>query len=243
MDVTRNPYVNGTAYALAATGTIVAQLHEVHWLEYVCKPMLMVILGSWFYFNSRRYGDRFTLLVQGGLFFSLIGDVTLMMVHVDGYNFLVGLAAFMLAHVCYTIAFAHNIFQADGTDGLALGGLIAVLMLSVGFFVINDLLRYLDADLSVPVIVYSACIVLMGIAAGFRYQRTYPRSFWMVFIGSLLFMFSDTLLGMNRFVRPVPMGSLWIMGTYVLAQFLIAAGCLLHVLDPDSIRRKAALEA
>lgn len=243
MDVTRNPYVNGTAYAAAAAGTIVAQVHDMHWLEYVCKPMLMVILGSWFYFNSRRYGDRFTLLVQGGLFFSLIGDVTLMLVHIDGYNFLVGLAAFMLAHVCYTIAFAHNIFQSDGTDGLALGGLIAVLLLSAGFFVINDLLRYLDADLAVPVIVYSACIVLMAIAAGFRYQRTYPRSFWMVFTGSLLFMLSDTLLGMNRFVRPVAMAPLWIMSTYALAQFLIAAGCLLHVLDPDSIRRKAALEA
>lgn len=243
MDIARNPYVNGAAYTLAATGTIVAQLKGLHGLEYLCKPLLMVILSSWFFFNSRRYGDRFTLLVQGALFFSFIGDVTLMLVHIDGYNFLVGLAAFMLAHVCYTIAFAHNIFQSGGTDGLALGGVIAILLLSGGFFIASDLMRYLDADLTVPVIVYAATISLMAIAAGFRYQRTYPRSFWMVFIGSVLFMLSDTLLSMNRFVRPVPLASVWIMVTYVLAQFLIAAGCLLHVLDPDSIRRKAALEA
>lgn len=243
MDIRRDALLNGTAYALAATGAIIGQLNELHWLEYLCKPLLMVILSSWFYFSSRRYGDRFTLLVQAGLFFSLIGDVMLMVTHIDGFNFMIGLAAFMLAHVCYAIAFAHNIFQSDGTDGLAVGGVIAVVLLSAGFFLGNDVSRYLEMELFVPVIAYAVCITLMGIAAGFRYQRTYPRSFWLVFIGALLFMVSDTLLGMNRFVRPVPMAPLWIMVTYVLAQFLIAAGCVLHVLDPDSIRRKAALEA
>ena len=28
---------------------------------------MMMVLGSWFFFNSRRVGDRFTLLIQAGL--------------------------------------------------------------------------------------------------------------------------------------------------------------------------------
>jgi len=243
MDIKRNPFVNGAAYAAATAGAIAGQMNELHWLEYICKPLLMMILGSWFYFNTKRYGDRFTLLIQAALFFSLVGDIALMLIHFDGFNFLVGLAAFMLAHVCYTVAFAHNIFQSDGTDGLALGGVIAILLVVAGFLVTNDLSRYVEADLLIPVIAYCVCIVLMGIAAGFRYQRTYSRSFWLVFMGVILFMVSDSLLGFNRFVRPMPIAEPWIMVSYVLAQFLIAGGCVVHVLDPDSIRRKAALEA
>ncbi|MCB0812103.1 MAG: lysoplasmalogenase, partial [Flavobacteriales bacterium] len=40
-----------------------------------------------------------TLLVQAGLFFSLIGDVFLMLDHLDEFNFLIGLSAFLIAHI------------------------------------------------------------------------------------------------------------------------------------------------
>ena len=90
---------------------------------------------------------------------------------------------------------------------------------------------------------YIVIISAMAILAGFRWMRTFPRSFWMVMIGAILFMASDSLLAANRFIRPLEWSPVVIILTYAAAQFLIAAGALEHVLDPDSIRRKQAMEA
>lgn len=229
-------------YALATAGCILGKTPGWQAVEYVCKPVLMIALGIWFFLRSRRYGDRFTLLIQGGLFFSLIGDVMLMLDHIDGFFFLIGLVAFALAHLCYTVAFAQNIFEAEGADGLIGGSAMGLVLLAAGLFVANDLSRRLDQDLLVPVLVYAGCITLMGIAAAFRYQRTFPRSFRLVLLGALLFMLSDALLANDRFVSPGTVHPAFVILPYAAAQLFIAIGCLAHILDPDSIRKKAALD-
>lgn len=243
MKLRRNTVLFLLIYALATTGCILGRTRGWHALEYVCKPVLMISLGIWFFLRSRRYGDRFTLLVQAGLFFSLLGDVVLMLDHIDGFFFLIGLAAFALVHLCYTVAFAQNIFEAEGTDGLVVGSSIGMLVLAVGLLVANDLSRRLDMDLLVPVLVYAGCITLMGISAAFRYQRTFAPSFRLVMLGALLFMLSDALLANDRFVSPGTVHPAFVILPYAVAQLLIAVGCLAHILDPESIRKKAALDA
>lgn len=242
MNLRRDTVVFLLIYALATVGCIMGKTLGWRALEYVCKPVLMISLGIWFFLRSRRYGDRFTLLVQAGLFFSLVGDVVLMLDHVDGFYFLIGLAAFALAHLCYTVAFAQNIFEAEGADGLVVGSVLGVLLLLAGLFVANYLSRRLDQDLLLPVLVYAGVITLMAIAAAYRYQRTFARSFSMVMLGALLFMLSDTLLAHDRFVSPGTVHPAFVVLPYVAAQLLIASGCLAHILDPDSIRKKAVLD-
>jgi uncharacterized membrane protein YhhN len=241
MNLRKSPIFNGILFALLTAGTIFGQARGLHAVEYVCKPLMMIVLSSWFFFNSRRVGDRFTLLVQAGLFFSLIGDVALMFEHVDEFNFLLGLAAFLLAQVCYTLAFAHNVSTVGGPQGIPLSVPLALAFIGYGVVFAKSIEPRLEEDVVVPVLVYAATITVMGIAAALRYRRTYPRSFWMVLSGAIFFIASDSLLATDRFVRPIAHGDLLVMVTYALAQFLIAAGALAHVLDPESIRRKAAL--
>ncbi|MBL7985132.1 MAG: lysoplasmalogenase [Flavobacteriales bacterium] len=211
-------------------------------LEYICKPAMLVILSSWFFFNSRRYGDRFTLMIQAGLFFSLIGDIALMFQHMDEFYFLIGLGAFLIAQLCYAIAFLRNITEVGGTEGLVVGGGIAVGLALFAVVFSWILLPRLDEGLSIPVLCYVITITCMGMLAAFRYTRTFLRSFWMVMSGALLFIISDSALATNRFLEPFDAAPVIIIVTYAAAQFLIAAGALVHVLDPDSIRRKQALE-
>jgi len=45
----------------------------------------------------------------------------------------------------------------------------------------------------------------------------------------------------NRFMKSLPHAEWSIMLTYAAGQFLIAAGALAHVLDPEELRRKAVL--
>jgi uncharacterized membrane protein YhhN len=243
MDIKRNTLINGVIYAAATIGAAVAIFKQWHAVEYACKPLMMLVLSSWFFFNSRRYGDRFTLLIQAGLFFSLIGDVALMLERVDHFFFVIGLGAFLLAQLCYAIAFIVNIIDVGGAEGMVLSAGLTVMLVFFSIFFTMDLMEHVTEDLQVPVIGYAVAIVIMGGAAAFRYTRTFPRSFWMVFIGTMLFIASDSLLATNRFMKELPWAHALILVLYALAQYLIAAGCLVHVLDPETIRRRQALEA
>ncbi len=230
-------------YALATIGCAVAVSTDRHMLEYMCKPAMMIVLSSWFFFNSRRYGDRFTIFIQAGLFFSLAGDVALMFQHWDEFFFLIGLGAFLVAHLCYCIAFINNISEVGEGEGWMLSSGVAIGIALFAVLFSWKLVEKLDGDLMIPVIAYVVVIAFMAMLAAFRWMRTFPRSFWMVMVGALFFMVSDSLLAANRFIKPLDWSPAVIILTYAIAQFLIAGGALQHVLDPDSIRRKQAIEA
>jgi alkylglycerol monooxygenase len=85
---------------------------------------------------------------------------------------------------------------------------------------------YLGADLHIPVAVYIAFIALMGAQAiGRAIELKTTASKW-VAVGALLFMISDSLLAINKFVSPISLSSLWILGMYFSAQLLIAQHAL-----------------
>lgn len=243
MDLKRDTWVNGGLYGLAVIGTIVASIVGSETLTFICKPLMMLVLSSWFFFNSRRYGDRFTLMIQVGLFFSLLGDVALMFQQRDEFAFLIGLAAFLLAHTCYCFGFLRNITEAGGVEGLLLSGGLTLVIALVAIWFGWELSGRLDETLKIPVLVYICVISLMAALAAFRYTRTFPRSFIAVLAGAGFFIISDGLLATNRFISPISWAPTGITITYALAQILIAGGCLLHVLDPDTIRRRRAMEA
>lgn len=241
MDLRKHTTFNLGLYAAVSLVTIVGEVTNTHGLVYVCKPLMMVVLSSWFYFTSRRVGDRFTLLVQAGLLFSLIGDVALMFQHVDEFNFLIGLGAFLIAQLCYSIAFLLNVLDAGRSRGDLISSAIAVLIIAYGYFFATRLLPKVDETIAIPITIYAIAICSMGVAAMFRLGRTFLRSFILVFAGALLFILSDSLLATNRFLTPLAHAPWSVMLTYAIAQALIVWGALVHVLDPGEIRRKAAL--
>ena len=246
MDIRKDIWVNGALYLAASVGAILAQAKGWHTLEYVCKPMMMLVLSSWFFFNSRRVGDRFTLLIQAGLFFSFVGDAALMFQHRDEFMFMIGLAAFLLANLCYMIAFAINVFDIGGTDGALVSTALSIIILVGAVVFVLDLVGSLNVEetLRAPIVFYAIAITSMGIFAALRYRRTFDRSFWTIFIGAVLFMLSDALLAIRKFnLHPFEFDPIWVMVTYAVAQFLITGGALLHVLDPEMIRRRNALNA
>jgi uncharacterized membrane protein YhhN len=75
----------------------------------------------------------------------------------------------------------------------------------------------------------------MVLNALFRYNRTDRRSFWLVFFGAILFMISDALLAINKFLIDLPFSGLWIMTSYVFAQLLIIEGLIVHKLTTRNL--------
>ena len=241
MEIRKNTALNFTVYGLATMGTVVGENSGSHLLVYVCKPVMMLILSSWFFYKSRRVGDRFTLLIQAGMFFSLIGDIALMFQHLDDFNFLIGLASFLIAQLCYAIGFLHNIVDVGPARGGLVSTLAAVALVAYGYFFASSLIPAVDDGIAVPVGIYVAAISLMGVMAAFRFGRTFMQSFILTMMGALFFVASDSILAINRFLRPLDHASWSVILTYAIAQLCIAWGALIHVLDPEEIRRKASL--
>ena len=97
---------------------------------------------------------------------------------------------------------------------------VDVLSADVYYFIIMGVLLFPRlGDMLIPVAAYLFIILAMGISAALG---TANRT--LVIVGALLFILSDSLIAINRFLTPVPLAGFLIMITYYLAQFFITFG-------------------
>ena len=157
--------------------------------------------------------------VSLGLVFSGVGDIFL---EIDGratfpLGFIGGLGFFLLAHVMYVKSFAQDVTER-------LNAAVAAFYYGFGLGMFLYLKPHLETALVVPVLVYAMVISSMGYAAHSRSggppsdTALSPASKAHGLNGALLFILSDTVLSVNKFVRPLPYGHLAIMVTYFLGQ-------------------------
>jgi len=189
-------------------------------LDYITKPATMVALIAWMVFEVHVSGPL--VLFTLGFFFSMIGDICLML---PREQFIGGLVAFLLGHVCYIVGFN---FQAPPINVVTLFMVAGVVL--VAWAVIRPLRAGLLAKgqkpLLQPVQIYAGVISLMLLSA----LVTLERSDWdttaaiLASLGAASFFLSDTLLAWNRFVTPISQASLKVRVTYHLGQILIALG-------------------
>jgi uncharacterized membrane protein YhhN len=196
-----------------------------HWYQYT-KPFIMPSLGI-YYFLSVKWNST-SALVLAAILFSFLGDSFLMYEAKNEIYFMLGLGSFLLAHIFYVIAYPRHREEMEN-DQLAnvhiVRMAIPVLMAGTGLIVI---LYPALGELRVPVVIYALVLMFMVLQAIFRYRKTTTKSFVMVFAGALLFMISDSLLAVNKFIQPIQGGDFFIMSTYILAQLLIIQGLIFH---------------
>lgn len=186
----------------------------------VFKPLAMVCAMLAVALSMQRHGGgRSGGLLLAALAASLAGDVFLMLRGL----FIPGLAAFLLAHLCYIALFKQGSRWFALRSALALVLLIAVAMYA---FLWQG---GLPAALRLPVAAYVLVIALMAAQAWGRWHET-PRAdrpaALLVALGSCSFMLSDSLLAINRFVQPLPWSQLGVLSSYYVAQVLIVVGML-----------------
>ena len=183
-------------------------------LHFVFKPLTMLLAIVLVLVRARRTGiiGRFDFLLVAALAASLAGDVFLML---PGGYFLPGLASFLLAHLFYIALFRQDTpwFPSRGALACTLGAGAAMygwVWSGLG-----------DPILKVAVAAYVSVIALMvGQAIG-RAKVLRDAGATAVALGACVFMLSDSLIAINRFVQPLPLVSLWVLTSYYAAQFLM----------------------
>lgn len=198
------------------------------WLEYIAKPLIMTVMGS-YYVTSMRYQDSsLSRPVLIAVLFSFLGDVALLFQQLGSQYFMLGLGSFLLAHIGYILAYDQHKNTRTGTPLLGVQKFrFAFPIILAGTGLITILYSHLG-DLKIPVIIYSLVLIVMVLKALFRFGYTNSRSFWLVFVGALLFMISDSLIAITKFLSGFELAGFAIMTTYMLAQFLIIEGLLVH---------------
>jgi uncharacterized membrane protein YhhN len=77
-----------------------------------------------------------------------------------------------------------------------------------------------------PITVYALTILMMLLTTFHRLDKVPSASFWYVAVGATLFVLSDSMIAVSRFVAPFPMSGILIMVTYAVGQYLIVEGFL-----------------
>ncbi|HYF94486.1 MAG TPA: lysoplasmalogenase [Symbiobacteriaceae bacterium] len=215
------------AIGIAALTYLWAAAHEHRLVVYILKPgtMLLIIALAVGGLRSGAAG-AYAGWVAAALALSVAGDVFLML---PKNRFVQGLAAFLAAHLLYIgavwFALPARLVPGDLLTGAAMA-VFAVLMARR----LSAALRELgQAGLVAPVIAYIAVISLMvwrSVSLLFQ-PGPLPVPGWPVALGAVLFCISDSLLGWDRFVRPLPGRHVLVMSTYFAAQYCLALSCTL----------------
>lgn len=217
MPMRRTLLLLAVALGIANTG---AEFVEWRAAVYVAKPLAMLLLTL--LVLTTRPASRYRDWIAAGLLASLAGDILLML---PQGRFVPGLVAFLIAHLCYIVA-----FTADGATGRAtlLPALVVYAFASV---VLASLWQSLGT-MRAPVTAYVAVISTMSWTAITRWRIHPSLGTALAAAGSLCFLLSDSSLAFRKFVAPFPGATLGILGTYYLAQWGIA----LSVTDEARVR-------
>ena len=187
----------------------------------VSKPL--ILLSLIFYFLLNRIGMKQTLSLYTllALVFSLLGDIFLLFDQISATFFVLGLGSFLLAHICYAFC-----FYLQRSSRIRLDFWIMTLLLTSYGVALYSILYIHLGNIKIPVALYILFILLMVITAYNRKGNVSDKGFFLVFIGALSFIISDSLLAINKFLIPLPYSNFLVMGTYATAQYLIIRGLL-----------------
>jgi uncharacterized membrane protein YhhN len=167
------------------------------------------------------------------LVFGWIGDILLINKR-RRINFKLGLASFLLGHICYVITFINHLKSVgpEANDAaFRFNPTVALICVPLAVVLGIVMLKFIkpNKEMFLPVIFYLIGIVTMSFWALELFVCAPGPSGALIFSGSLCFMISDSILGYYTFRKLKRVGAVLIMLFYVLAQAGIILGLVYSV--------------
>lgn len=181
-------------------------------------PMALIITFAMMTKSTLSRTYKSIMLV--GLMICMIADGVI-------YWFMAGLITFFVGHVFYIFAFRHIARKPMPKWAAAILLLYGAIMAT---WIAGSQFREGEIILAIAIIAYITIILMMGWAA---IRTRLP----LAIAGAILFMLSDSILAIDRFVYPMEARDALVMSTYYCAQFLMAASIGSRVVHYSANRR------
>lgn len=178
----------------------------------ITKGLLLFSLMAYFYSETKPLtGINASFFT--GLLFSFFGDIFMFLE--DGIYFILGLVAFLIAHLFYIYSFYNQGKTFIKKNPIFI---VPVLLYVISFLIFSW--SYLG-DLKIPVLVYALVLGGMVLASINRYGAVNQKAFTTGIMGAILFVISDSALAINKFMIPFEYAGILIMATYGMAQYFL----------------------
>ena len=208
-------------FAIACLVNWAGRIWDIPRMSSAVKPALLPLLAMavLVYAISRRLDKRkLTLLICAELF-GCVGDICL--ISSSFPLFASGIGAFLVGHLFYISIFGRESWRGMGWKPWAMG---IVVMLGLVFGLVKVL--RISGALLAPMAIYGFVLTILMFSTFCGLVRRPEKGTWAIlFLGSVLFTFSDSLIAAGTFdVLNFPLQEFTIMFPYLVAQSLLAWG-------------------
>ncbi len=201
------PIIVSVSYCLLALLYLLLSYSGEFAFGFIVKILPLLLLLSWVF---KTAGPQPRWLISA-LLLCMLGDALLAW---DGSTlFIYGLAAFLAGHICYLLAMRpYTQLRAA-----------LILPYTVLAAAVLSLMWPNLGAIALPVLLYIVVLLAMSFAT----WCSGGSNRWLI-AGGLVFVCSDSLLGLNKFYQPIPAADTLIMLTYYTAQYALIRGLLLN---------------
>ncbi len=204
-------------FVLVSVVDIIGIIFKLPSLIVIFKPFILPLLVALYAVSVTKRNIWYVM----ALIFSFLGDVFLLF---EGSLFFIGGLVFFLAAHFLFIRIVISWLQKSSFQHKILAFIPFIITFSVLIYVLKDTLN----ELLIPVIIYGITISLFGAISLLNYLNSRSvKSLWM-FLGSVVFIASDSILAIDKFSFSIPLFKVLIMVTYVSAQYLIYRSMVLE---------------
>jgi len=174
------------------------------------KPFILLSLMALYAVSVSERNKTYML----ALLFSFMGDFFL--IFEGELYFIVGLVSFLIAHLFF-IKIVFGRLQKSTISKILVSIFPFLTLFLFLIFFLKDTLN----ELLIPVIIYGFTISIFGVVAMLDYVNTKTTQSFLMFVGALIFISSDSILAINKFYNTTQIFAVLIMITYIVAQYLI----------------------
>jgi uncharacterized membrane protein YhhN len=202
-------------FTAASAAQMVSLIIQKRKLQIVTKICLLPLLAAVYALGAKDFFAPVLL----ALIFGWGGDVFLLKIS-DIRFFRLGLASFLLGHLCYIPSFAYYT-ETWNFPAFIISAAAAV---PLGF-IIHSIIRPAK-EMNIPAAAYEIIIMLMSLFALQMLLSRRDGPSLAIFAGSLCFLISDAILAYFTFRTKPRYGDFFVMLTYIAAQSGIIWGMI-----------------
>lgn len=189
---------------------IIGVIFSIPYLIFIFKPFILLSLLLLYHVSVSEKNS----LYVSALFFSFLGDVFL--IYKGSFSFNIGLLSFLIAHLFFI-----KIVISQIKKKTILKVIYSIIPFFILFLMLFLFLKNALNDLLIPVLIYGITISIFGAVSVINYLGIKSRKSLLMLGGAILFIFSDSVLAINKFYNSSHLFEIIIIITYIIAQYLI----------------------